>query len=134
MPLVNVRYKQRRDLDVDKIQVACSEIVPAGLHTEGEGSLSPGSIEFFASPLSRYDRMNVDVFLDIEAYDLPSRHPAEARANQIKEALKELFPGFAFAIMIKLVTHGWTSDAEDIDYSGDMSMVAAIARFRSSYG
>ena len=126
MPLVRVRYNQWFH-EVDNLNYACREIVPAELCTE-KGRLTPGSIEFFAEPQGRADEMTTDVFVDIEACWYDDREPAEAHSTNIHAALKQLFPGITFAVWVKLVNAGWASDSDDPEFNGDMSMEAAIKR------
>lgn len=127
VPLVNVRYNPERFQEVDNLRIACDEVVPAGLHSD-QGQLTPGSIEFFASPKSDHDSMSADVFVDIEAYYYDDREDTEYRSIMIKEALKQLFPGVSFAVWAKLVVAGWASDTPDPEFDGSMSMDAAVQR------
>lgn len=129
MPLVRVIKQPHAGLYEDDLFEACREVVPAGLNSP-MGPLTPGSIEFDASTSGRHKYLTVDVFLEIEAFSFEDRKNLDERAELIKVALKELFPGVTFAVWPKLVKAGWASDSTDPEFDGDMSMPAAIERAR----
>lgn len=114
----------------EKLFVACSEVVPAGMNSP-EGPLTPGSIEYFPH-FSSSRGMGTSVFVEIEAFPYKDRENLDDRAETIKEALNEIFPGLTFAVWPKLVRAGWSSDHSDPDFDGDMSMEAAIQRALSA--
>jgi hypothetical protein len=134
MPLVHAYVGPRFDR-ADALKRACWQIVPAAYSTE-QGPQNPGSIFFlhhattYADDMMGDDGLAIDVLLDVEAYDLPDRADTEGRAAAIKDALTELFPGFRFAVFLKLVKAGYASDVPDPDFDGDLSMPAAITRAR----
>jgi len=107
------------------LQYACEEIVPAGLNSE-LGRLTPGSIEFISTVV---DNLNIDVIIVIDAVYYEDRAAnIDDRAKEMKEALNATFPGFTFAVFPKLSVAGWSSDTEDPEFNGDMSMASALAR------
>lgn len=125
MPLVRVTTT----LDLPKLAAACSEIVPAAFNSP-QGRLSPGSIEFLGLITDKdCDVMSVDTFVEIEAFDYPDRATnLDERCSAVRQALKELFPNHTFAVWGKLVKAGWSSDSSDPEFTGDMSMEAALER------
>lgn len=126
MPLTRAYYRQNAGLIPDHLFEACREIVPAGLWSE-MGQLTPGSIEFIAYRSSS-NHLTVDVFVEIEAFAYEDRNNLDERAENIRAALKKLFPQLTFAVWPKLVNAGWAADSTDPEFDGDMSMEAAIAR------
>jgi hypothetical protein len=136
MPLVHAYVGPRFDR-ADALKRACWQIVPAAYSTD-QGPQKPGSIFFlhhattYGDDMMGEDGMAIDVLLDVEAYDLPDRADTEARAAAIKDALTELFPGFTFAVFLKLVKAGYASDVADPEFDGDRSMSAAIERAREA--
>jgi hypothetical protein len=135
MPLVHAHVGPRFDR-AEALKRACWQIVPAAYDTQ-EGPQGPGSIFFlhyaatYADDMMGPDGMDIDVLLDVEAYDLPDRADTEDRAADIKNALTELFPGYKFAVFLKLVKAGYASDVPDPPFEGDRSMAAAIERARA---
>jgi hypothetical protein len=123
----SLKYLKSVDALIGKLFCACREIVPAAFNSP-QGQLTPGSIEFIPQTTPGQG-MNVDVLLDIEAFDYNDRAAnIDDRAEDIREALCDLFLGQSFAIWAKLVKAGWASDGTDPSFSGDMSMEAAINR------
>jgi hypothetical protein len=127
-------YVDKRDADtaqqgadlLDSLSRVCWEIIPAAM-TSAMGPLTPGSIQFIGDATSAM-AMTTDVVLEVEAYDFSDRHNLDDRAEDIRMALRYLFPDLTFAIWVKLVRAGYASYALDPDFDGDMSMPAAIAR------
>ena len=110
------------------LQYACEEIIPAGLNSK-KGALTPGSIEFI--PTTVDDGLNINVVIDIEAYFYKGRAKnIEKRAKRMKEAFNTIFPDYTFAVFPKLVTAGWSSDTDDPEFDGDMSIAAAVTRYK----
>jgi hypothetical protein len=136
VPLVHAHVGPRFDR-ADALKRACWQIVPAAYDTE-QGPQNPGSIFFlhyaatYADDMMGPDGMDIDVLLDIEAYDLPDRSDLEGRAARLKDALTELFPGYRFAVFSKVVKAGYASDVPDPPFDGDRSMEAAIQRAREA--
>ena len=114
------------------LQFACEEIVPAGLNSK-QGPLTPGSIEFI--PMIVEDGLTSEVVIDIEALDYEDRaENIEDRAEAMKNALNAIFPDVWFTVFPKLVKAGWSSDIEDPKFVDDMSIEAAIERYRRTTG
>jgi hypothetical protein len=136
VPLVHAHVGPRFDR-AEALKRACWQIVPAAYDTQ-QGPQNPGSIFFLhyaatsADDMMGPDGADIDVLLDIEAYDQPDRADSEDRAADIKDALSELFPGFKFAVFAKLVKAGYASDVPDPAFDGDRSMAAAIQRAREA--
>ena len=141
MPYFNQRvtFSSKNMTPLQLLQHACEEIVPAGLNSK-QGPLTPGSIEFI--PMTVNDGLNINVVIDIEAYfyedrlaDLSERYASiEERAEAMKNAFNAIFPDVTFAVFPKLVTAGWSSDTEDPEFDGDMSLDAAIERYKQTTG
>ena len=128
MPLVHAHYDPARFHEPANLSIACGELVPAVLNCR-DGRLTPGSIEFYPCPKGPNDVMHTDVLIDVEAYHYDSRaRDLDFRTEQLRTALRGLFPDTTFAVWIKLVTAGWSSDVPDPDFDGDMSMSAAMGR------
>jgi hypothetical protein len=129
MPLVRATMRPNAgDRDLwSHLFHACRHIVPAALNSD-EGRLTPGSIEFDPRRVESEGILTVDVLIDIEAYHYRDRENLEERAENIKRALKVIFPDLTFAVWLKLVKAGWASDSVDPEFDGDMSMEAAIER------
>jgi hypothetical protein len=116
------------DFEVNQLRLALKQLVASALHTE-QGPLGPGGITFFADPMGPHDDCATKVFVDIEAYDVPDRGPAEARSDAIRLALRELFPNLTFSIWVKLENAGWSSDVNDPPpFEGGVTMQGAIDR------
>jgi hypothetical protein len=114
------------------LEHACKEIVPAGLNSK-LGPLTPGSIEFISMTVE--SGLGINVVIDIEAYDYEDRAvDIEKRAAAMKKAFKAIFPAFTFAVFPKLVKAGWSSDTDDPEFDGDMSIEAAIERYYQKTG
>jgi hypothetical protein len=111
---------------INELHSACWELVPAGMHSE-LGPLTPGSIQFVPNVTQRAG-LTVDVFLEIESFDLPDRQNTDDRTKEIKAALTELFPGKTFAVWVKLVKSGYATDGSDPESDEDMSMEVALQR------
>ena len=79
--------------------------------------------------------LNIDVVIDIEAYDYEDRaENIEDRASFMKLGFNTIFPDVTFAVFPKLVKAGWSSDTEDPEFDGEMSLEAAIARYKQRTG
>lgn len=140
-PYLNLRFvaSSRNLSPLELLMHACEEIIPAGLNSK-QGPLTPGSIEFI--PTTVESGLNINVVIDIEAYfyedrlaDLSERYATiEERAEAMKNAFNAIFPDVTFAVFPKLVTAGWSSDTTDSDFDGDMSMDAAIERYKKRTG
>lgn len=114
------------------LQYACEEIVPAGLNSK-QGPLTPGSIEFIPKIVEH--GLTSEVVIDIEAYDYGDRaENIEDRAALMKLGFNTIFPDVTFAVFPKLVKAGWSSDTEDPEFDGEMSLEAAIARYKQRTG
>ena len=114
------------------LRIACEEIIPAGLDSE-MGHLTPGSIEFIPTVVS--EGLAQDVVVDIEAYYYDDRFETiEQRAENMKNAFNTIFTFTTFAVFPKLVDAGWSSDTDDPKFDGDMSMKAAIERYKVRTG
>ncbi len=118
---------------VGHLRPVCQEIVPAALNTK-LGKLTPGSIVYIDHTGAEADLGGVDIMVDVEAYDYPDRGPAEQRAEVIRKALEGLFPGYVFAVWVKLLNAGWSSGESEPGLDDDMSMRAAIDRARYAIG
>lgn len=134
MPYFNQRFmfssKDMKPLQL--LQYACEEIIPAGLTSE-QGPLTPGSIEFI--PTTVAEGLTINVVIDIEAYFYEDRAAdIEERAEAMKSAFNAIFPDVTFAVFPKLVTAGWSSDTEDPEFDGDMSIEVAIERYKQRTG
>jgi hypothetical protein len=91
------------------------------------GKLSPGCIEFIDQNVSF--GLNVDVAIEIEAYDYPDRaENIEERAETIRAVLHSFMPDYTFMIWLKLVKAGFASDVKDEESDCSMHMEDAIAR------
>ena len=113
---------------IQLLQYACEEIIPAGLNSK-MGPLTPGSIEYI--PTTVANGLSIDVVIDIEAYFYKDRAKnIEKRAKLMKRAFNAIFPNYSFAVFPKLVTAGWSSDTEDPEFDGNMSIEAAVARYK----
>ena len=132
MPLVRPIIRPNAPIRATELFEACFEIVPAGFNSP-MGPLTPGSIEFDSKRTERAKYLTVDVFLEIEAFPYEDRDPQRI-ANDIHDALSELFPGVSFAVWSKPVEAGYASDSDDPLFDGDMSMPAAIERAREKVG
>ena len=64
MPVVRAYVAPSFKERLDSLQLACEEIVPAGMNSE-DGPLTPGSIEFIVQVVE--SGLKTDVFIDIEA-------------------------------------------------------------------
>jgi len=129
MPSFNEMFTGAPATPIRLLQFACEEIIPAGLNS-AQGPLTPGSIEFI--PTTVVDGLGVHVVIDVEAYSYDDRTAdIEERAERIKQALSMMFPHCKFAVFLKLVVAGWSSDTEDPEFDGDMSIDAAMARYAS---
>ncbi len=134
MPYFNERFtvSSKHATPLQLLQNACEEIIPAGLNSE-LGPLTPGSIEFI--PMVVAKGLNINVVIDIEAYHYEDRAAnIEERAEAMKKAFNVLFPDVTFAVFPKLVKAGWSSDIEDPEFDGDMSIEAAIERHKETTG
>lgn len=52
----------------------------------------------------------------------------------MKLGFNTIFPDVTFAVFPKLVKAGWSSDTEDPEFDGEMSLEAAIARYKQRTG
>jgi hypothetical protein len=116
---------------IQLLQYACEEIIPAGLNSK-QGPLTPGSIEFI--PTTVEEGLGVTVVVDIEAYFYEDRAKnIEERAKRMRRAFNASFPECTFAVFPKLVIAGWSSNTEDPEFYGKMSIKAAVARYKLRY-
>lgn len=113
---------------------ACKEIVPAGM-TSLSKPIMPGDIQFLPN-VSRLDgSLSVNALIEIEALWREDRQNLDERAQNILEALRELFPRETFDIWITLVRAGVAGDnVMALQGDFDMSMEAAIERVRTTLG
>jgi len=144
MPVVRAYVAPSFKERLDSLQLACEEIVPAGMNSE-DGPLTPGSIEFIVHVVE--SGLKTDVFIDIEAdyhedrfrattlsfEEGPTPLPSlgiDDRAELMKDAFNAIFPEeYTFAVYAKLMKAGWSSDVDDDEFTGDMSMEAALERY-----
>jgi len=140
MPIVRATTSQSFDFNCVRdathtphtlLQKACEQIVPAGLHTKRR-KLVPGSIQYLPAH-AFVGCMTVDATIEIEAQYYWSRRRYHKTAHAIRAALCEVFPDVKFMVVLKLVDAGWSFDPTDTaNFEGDMSMPAAIDRYRQS--
>lgn len=137
MPLVRVTTKPDHSGLLLAFGQVLSELVPAALNSD-MGRLTPGSIVYIGSSETNYGTdsfLTVDAFIEIESYDYQDRKAnIDERCEHIRKAMEQLFPGYTFAVWGKLVTAGWSREASDPDFEGDMSMGAAIVRAETHLG
>lgn len=130
--IMKYKFSSRDKTPLLLLQHACEEIVPAGLNSK-LGPLTPGSIEFI--PMIVESGLNINVVIAIEAYDYKDRaEDIEDRTEAMKNAFNAIFPDGTFAVFLKLVKAGWSSDTNDPEFDGDMSIEAAIERYRKRTG
>jgi hypothetical protein len=130
MPLVRVSRRSSgsaMSADSDSLFLACRQIVPAAMNSK-EGRLTPGSIEFMVDWADTYLYLTVDIFIEIEAFHYDDRENLDERAESIRAALSDLFPGVTFGVWPKLVKAGYAADSKDPEFDGDLGMPAALER------